>query len=174
MKTNYLKNNESIIENLIMIAAIGKNNELGKDNKLIWPLKEDLKFFRTQTIGKNIVMGYNTYISLPKILPGRNHIILTHRNIELTEQVEIYHSKEELLEKISSIKDDVYIIGGSSIYRQFINNANQMLLTEIEATCPEADAYFPSFNKNNWTSYLIDGHTENNINYKHMKYIRKR
>jgi len=162
------------LDNLILIAAIGKNNELGKDNKLIWPLKEDLKFFRDQTMGKRIVMGYNTYLSLPNTLPGRKHLILTHRNLELDKNIEIYHSKIELLEQLQNIKEDIYIIGGASIYRQFIDNANQLILTEIDAICKDADAFFPEFDKNNWNSTQIDNHTENGINYRHMKYVRKK
>jgi len=166
------KNNH--FDNLILIAAIGQNNELGKDNKLIWPLKEDLKFFRNQTMNKRIVMGYNTYLSLPKLLPGRKHLILTHRNLDLGSDVKIYHSKDEVLDTISKLDEEVYIIGGSSIYEQFINNSNTLLLTEIEATSKDADAYFPEFNKSNWTSSTIDKHTENDIKNKYIKYVRKK
>ena len=65
-----------------IIAAIGKNNELGINNELIWHLKEDLKFFKEETMGHKIVMGYNTFLSLPKLLPGRTHIVLTHHEID--------------------------------------------------------------------------------------------
>ena len=70
------------MKNVNMIAAIGKNNELGKDNKLIWNLPNDLKFFKNMTMDKEIIMGSNTFYSLPKLLPGRKHIVLTRRNIE--------------------------------------------------------------------------------------------
>lgn len=162
-----------VLDNLILIAAIGQNNELGKDNKLIWPIKEDLKFFREQTMGNRIIMGYNTFLSLPKLLPGRKHIILTHRDIKI-EGLEVYHSKEELLQAISNITDNIYVIGGESIYRQFIDNSNELLLTEIEKTCIDADAYFPQFNKDNWTRTILSEHKENDIDYKHVKYLRKK
>ncbi len=68
---------------LIIIAGIGKNRELGKNNALIWHLKEDLKFFKETTMGHKIVMGYNTYTSLPKKLPGRDPIVLTHKKIQI-------------------------------------------------------------------------------------------
>lgn len=70
---------------LIIIAAIGKNNELGKDNDLIWTSKEDMKFFRETTTGHTIVMGRNTFDSLPKVLPNRTHIVLTGQDIVLPE-----------------------------------------------------------------------------------------
>jgi dihydrofolate reductase len=164
---------KKIYNNLILIAAIGKNNELGKDNKLIWPLKEDLKFFRNQTMGNKIIMGYNTYLSLPKLLPGRKHIILTHRDTEFPKEVDVYHSKEELLQSISD-DEDIYVIGGASIYKQLIDNSSQMLLTEIDKIDTTANAYFPQFNKDNWTSIIIDSNIENGIKYKHIKYLRKK
>ncbi len=86
-----------VFDNVSMIAALGKNNELGKDNDLIWRFKEDLKFFKEYTMGKQMIMGYNTFYSLRggKPLPGRKHIVLTrnHENdIEKNEQIYIVHS----------------------------------------------------------------------------------
>ena len=70
------------MKDLIIIAAIGKNNELGLNNNLIWHLPGDMKFFKETTINKNIVMGFNTFKSLPNLLKDRHHIVLTHKNIE--------------------------------------------------------------------------------------------
>ena len=78
--------------NITLIAAIGLNYELGKDNDLIWSIPEDLKFFRENTMDKTIVMGMNTLKSLPKLLPNRKHIVLTSRNIELDSNVIVVHS----------------------------------------------------------------------------------
>ena len=87
-----------------------------------------------------IVMGYNTFKSLPKLLPGRKHIILTHRDIN-SDGVQVFHNMEELLTYLNSLDEDVYIIGGASIYEQFIPYANELLLTEIDAECFDADVY---------------------------------
>ena len=73
------------MKNITIIAAIGKNRELGKDNKLIWPIKEDLKFFKAQTMGKPVAMGMRTLESLPKLLPGRQHVVLTTKERELAQ-----------------------------------------------------------------------------------------
>ena len=73
--------------NITLIAAIGLENELGKDNDLIWHIPEDLKFFRENTMSKTIVMGLNTFNSLPRLLPNRKHIVLTRRNIEIDSSV---------------------------------------------------------------------------------------
>ena len=74
------------MKKITMIAAIGKNNELGKNNNLIWPIKEDLQFFKQQTMGKPVAMGMRTLESLPKLLPGRKHIVLTTKNPDLASQ----------------------------------------------------------------------------------------
>ena len=161
------------LSNLILIAAIGKNNELGKDNKLIWHLKEDLKFFKEQTKGKKIVMGYNTYISLPSLLEDREHIVLTHRNIEFPEEVKVYHDKQLLIEELKKLKEEIYIIGGASIYSQFIEYSDQLILTEIDSTYKEADAYFPYFDRKMWNRTLLSEKEEKGIKYKHVKYKRK-
>ena len=162
------------MNNLILIGAIGKNNELGKDNKLIWYLPDDLKFFKENTINHTIVMGYNTFVSLPKLLAKRKHIVFTTRNINFPEEVEVFHNKESVLEYIKNIDDDVYIIGGASIYKQFINDSDRMLLTEIDEYCNEADAYFPKFNKSDWIEEEISKKKYNDIEYRHVLYKRKK
>lgn len=161
------------MNNISIIAAIGKNNELGKNGKLIWHLKEDMKYFKENTIGKPIVMGINTFNSLPKLLENRKHIVLTHQNIEIP-NVKIYHSKEELLSYLKYLRQEIMVIGGASIYRQFIDIADKLLLTEIDEVDKEADAYFPRFNKDNYNKEIIKNVKESNINYKFVRYLRKK
>lgn len=159
------------MKNITMIAAVGKNLELGKNNALIWHLKEDLKFFRDQTMGKPIVMGYKTLESLPKLLPGRKHIVLTSRNLDLDPSILVVHSIDELLAAISDYSE-VMIIGGASVYKEMLAYSEKLILTEIDAEA-EADAYFPVFNKDEWNSELISVGEENNIRYKHLVYTKK-
>ena len=161
------------MNNLILIGAIGKNRELGKDNKLIWYLPGDLKFFKENTINHPIVMGYNTFISLPKLLAKRKHIVLTTRDITFPEGVEVFHNKESVLDYIKTLNKDVYIIGGASIYKEFINECDRMLLTEIDKTDKDADVYFPEFNQNDWNKTIISAHEYKDISYKHILYKRK-
>ena len=156
-----------------IIAAIGKNNELGKDNDLIWHLPEDLKFFRNTTDGKNIIMGRRTFESLPKMLPNRHHIVLSSSE-DFPKEVEVYKSLRDLLECYKDEVGEMFVIGGASIYKAFIEYADKMYLTEIEAECKEADAYFPQFNKEEWNQELLDENLENDIQYKHVLYTRKR
>jgi len=162
------------MNNLILIGAIGKNNELGKDNKLIWYIPDDLKFFKENTINHNIVMGYNTFVSLPKLLEKRRHIVLTTKNISFPDGVEVFHDKESVLKHIKNINDDVYIIGGASIYREFINESDRMILTEIDKECCDADAYYPEFDKKDWIEEEISKKEYKDIKYRHVLYKRKR
>lgn len=162
------------MKNITIIAAVGKNLELGKDNGLIWHLKEDLSFFRDQTMGKPIVMGRKTLESLPKLLPGRKHIVLTRNNTDFDSSVVVVHSKEELLEWIEDYKEEVMIIGGASIYKEMLPDADKLVLTEIDAEDKEADAYFPSFHKEEWNKTELCSHEDNNISYKHLVYTRKK
>lgn len=159
--------------NITLIAAIGKNHELGKDNKLIWSIPEDLNFFRDNTIGKPIIMGLNTLNSLPRLLPNRRHIVLTHREISLDPSIMIFHSIEELLKYLELLDEEVMVIGGAQIYAQMIEYANKMLLTEINKTA-ESDVYFPNFSQSDWNRELISSHSYKDIEYKHAVYTRKK
>ena len=160
------------MKNMTMIAAVGKNLELGKNNDLIWHLKEDMKFFREKTMGKPIIMGMKTLESLPKLLPGRKHIVLTTKNPDLDPEIIIVHSIDELLEKVANYPE-VMVIGGASVYKQLIDYSDKLLLTEIDASA-DADVYFPTFNKEEWDREVLGENEENNISYKHLVYTRKK
>ena len=159
------------MKNITIIAAVGKNYELGKDNKLIWYLPEDLKFFKEQTINKPIVMGKNTLDSLPKLLPNRLHLVLTHQNIEESDQLKVFHTKEKLLEYINNL-EEVMIIGGAKIYEEFIEYATKIILTEIDQEY-DADVYFPKFNKDEWYATELSTHIQDGVKYKHILYEKK-
>ncbi len=157
---------------ITLIAAIGKNNELGKNNQLIWHIPEDLKFFKENTINKPIVMGMNTLKSLPKLLPYRKHIVLTHQEVDLCHQIIVIHNIEELLTYIEKLNQEVMVIGGSQVYRQLIPYANKMLLTRIEQSDQDADVFFPMFDKDEWQEELLSENQYKNIKYKHLVYKR--
>lgn len=167
----------SVLDNISMIAAIGKNNELGQNNDLIWRIKEDLKSFKEYTMGKPMIMGYNTFYSLRggKPLPGRTHVVLTNNHeseIEKNEQIVIVHNMEELLEYIEEYKEEIMVIGGASIYAKMLDYTKKLILTEIDAEAP-ADVFFPNIDKNEWTDETVYESSENDISYKRKIYIRK-
>lgn len=155
-----------------IIAAIGKNRELGKDNDLIWHLKGDMKFFRETTTGHSIIMGRKTLESLPKLLPNRQHIVLSSSD-NFSSEIEHYKTLKELLESLKDKNEEIFIIGGASIYKEFIDKVDKMYLTEIDAECKNADAYFPEFNKEEWRREVLKEAEDNSIQYKHVLYKKK-
>ena len=153
-----------------IIAAIGKNNELGLNNDLIWHLPNDLKFFKEKTLNQNIVMGYNTFVSLGRVLPSRKHIVLSFEKVRLPLEVIQFNNLEDLE---NYIKDkDVFIIGGASMYKQFIDKADRLYLTEIDDT-HKADVYFPNFDKSLFDKKILGTNSDNGINYTFTLYERK-
>ena len=158
--------------NYTIIAAIGKNNELGRDNNLIWSLKKDLKFFKEKTTGHTIIMGRKTFESLPKMLPNRHHIVITRSTID-NNDVEVFNDINSLNEHFKDSNEEIFIIGGASIYKLFLPYANKMYLTHIDEECLDADAYFPEFDNNLWDSEEILSDEENNIKFKYVLYKRK-
>lgn len=158
-----------------MIAAVGKNLELGYDGHLIWRFHQDMRFFREQTMNKVIVMGRKTFESLPKLLPNRDHVVMTRQDI-LIPGVTVIHKKEELGLYLESInyQNDIMIIGGEAIYNLFLDDAEQMLLTEINDVYSKADAFFPKFNMDEWNRNVLDSCCENDIEFSHVSYTKKR
>ncbi len=161
------------MKNITLIAAIGKNLELGKDNHLIWHFREDMQFFRKHTIHKPIIMGRKTLESLPGLLPERQHIVLTKRLLEFPDEVLVMHSISDLLSHIEQCEEEFMVIGGASIYQELLPYSDTMLLTKIDAES-DADVYFPSFNKEDWDSVVLSEQEERGISYKHFVYTRKK
>ena len=155
-----------------IIAAIGKNNELGKDNNLIWHIKEDLANFKKLTMGKKIVMGANTYHSLPKKLEGRTYIILS-KSLTNIKGATIFSDFNELLDYLKSLDEEIMVIGGASIYKLFLPYADKLYLTEIDAVAT-ADVYFPIFNKNDFNIVKIENRTDDNLKYKFVEYVKEK
>ena len=161
-----------------IIAAIGKNNELGKGGTLIWSLPKDLRFFREKTRDSVIIMGRKTFNSLPKILPGRKHIILSKSNEfnkEINNEVSLVNTKEELIKICKEISQDkeIFIIGGASLYEMFIDVADKLYITHIEETDNDADVYFPNIDLEKWEKIVLANDEDNNINFSWVEYVKK-
>lgn len=154
-----------------MIAAIGKNNELGKGNDLIWHFKEDMKFFKETTTGSTVIMGRKTFESLPKALPNRRNIVISGSRDFKPENAEVVSGIKKAIE--ISDGENVFIIGGGTIYKEFLPFADKLYLTEIDACCPDAEVYFPDFDKKLYkrkklTDFEVDG-----IHFSHILYTKK-
>lgn len=154
-----------------MICAIGKNREIGFKNHLLWDLKGDMKHFVQTTKGKTVVMGQRTYDSLfIKPLPGRKNIVLTMDENFQAPGCEIFYSLESFLEKYKNTSEEIFIIGGASIYKQFIPFAQKLYLTLVD-DAPEADTYFPEYAEFNLTS-KSEAQEENGIKYQFAEFQR--
>ena len=151
-----------------IIAAIGKNRELGRGNDLIWHIKEDLKNFKNLTMGKYIVMGKNTYESLPKHLEGRKYIVLSSSLSEIENGL-LFNDFNKLLEFIKDVDEEVMIIGGASIYKLFLPFADKLYLTEIDSE-EKADVYFPDFNKEDYECNVVSTNEVDGLKYSFVIY----
>jgi dihydrofolate reductase len=148
--------------NISIVASIGKNNELGINNKLLWHLSDDLKNFKEITTGHTIVMGEKTYESIGKPLPNRRNIIITRIKDYEKAGCEVAHSPEDVL-KLTENDNEIFIIGGGQIYKLFLPIANKLYLTEVD-TSLEADTFFPKFNQDDWNLVSSTHHPKDERN----------
>lgn len=125
---------------LKIVVAIGKNREIGKDNRLLWHIPEDLLHFKNLTKNSKIIMGLNTYKSIGKALPNRINIVISDEKIE-DENIIVYDNLEKCLKE----NCDAYIIGGQSIYNQTIDYVDELHISYIDKSFRDADTFFPEF-----------------------------
>ena len=151
-----------------MIAAGGKNLELGKNNNLIWHFKEDMKFFKDTTMGHTVVMGRKTFESLPKALPGRKNIVISSNAKYQAQGATVVTSVEEALQIADN--EEIFVIGGGKIYAEFLPYADKLYLTEIDAECTDADTYFPQFNKSEYIKEIINYYDIDGVEFYHVVY----
>mgnify|MGYP001227203735 CR=1 FL=1 len=160
---------------ITIIAAVGNNNELGKDNDLIWYLPADLKRFKKRTTGHAIIMGRNTFESIGKPLPNRRTIIITRDTSYQKEGCEIVHSLEDAIALIAD-REDAFIIGGAQIYKEAMekNLVYQLDITKVYQDF-DADVFFPPIDPLVWAevsreNFLPD--EKNLFTYSFIKYRR--
>lgn len=153
-----------------IIAAVGKNLELGKNNDLIWHFKEDMRFFKETTTGHTVVMGRKTFESLPKALPNRRNIVISSNPDYVAEGAEVVTDINDIYSLAEN--DEVFILGGGKIYSRFINDADKLYLTEIDAAQPSADVYFPSFDKAEYVREVINNYCIDGVNFSHVLYSK--
>jgi len=152
-------------KNLTMIVAVGENNEIGKNNKLIWHLRDDLKRFKSLTSGHHIIMGRKTFESFPKPLPNRTHIVISRQpNYQVPEGVLVVNSIEDAIDAASS-DDQPFIIGGGEIYKQGMPYTSKIELTRVHSTFA-ADTFFPEINMKKWKEISSKVH-DNDENHNH-------
>lgn len=164
------------MKDISIIVAVAKNNAIGKDNKLLWHLSEDLKRFKKLTTGHYIIMGKNTFYSLPKRpLPNRTHIVLTDIPGEQIDDYIMAYSIEDAISKMDPVNEN-FIIGGASIYRQFLPHANKLYITWVHKSF-EADTFFPDVDEKQWKvisrENFLEPDEKNPLPYSYMIYERR-
>lgn len=160
---------------LSIIVAKGKNNIIGKENKLVWSLPADMKRFRELTTGHVIIMGRKTFESLGKILPNRKHVVFTQNPdfVVDDENVQVVHSMLEIKEYIDNDEEN-FVIGGAMIYSLLMPHVTKMYVTEINKDF-EGDTFFPKINLNIWKETRREKGTQdedNKFDYDFVTYER--
>ena len=161
---------------LSIVVAKAKNNIIGKDNKIIWHLPEDLKHFKKITTGHTIIMGRKTFESLGRVLPNRKHIIFSNTpsfNVN-EENVKVVHSLLEIQDLIEG-KEEAFVIGGAMIYNFLMPYVKKMYVTEIDKEF-EGDTFFPKIDNNIWKEISREKgikDEKNNLDYYFVTYERK-
>ena len=131
------------------IVCVDKKWGIGKNNKMLFHLPEDLKFFKEKTWGKTVVMGYNTFLSLPnrKPLPNRKNIVLSRKKNLKIDGVSVVNSAEELLSILENDTSNVFLIGGEIIYKELLNFCDEAYVTRVNAN-GNAEKFFPNIDEN--------------------------
>ena len=181
-----------------LISAIGKNREIGENNNLIFHVKDDMKFFRETTKGHKVVMGRATWESLPGKLKNRKNIVITRsdpKSLEKPAQTpttaqitpdthlgamtnpiiapdEIVSDLDSFIEANQDSEEEIFIIGGGTIYSAFLPYAKHLYLTEIDASAEDADTFFPQFDKSKYHRTIIKKGSDHGINYSIVKYTK--
>jgi dihydrofolate reductase len=162
-----------------IVVAFAKNLAIGKDNKLLWRQKADMQYFKKLTQGKTVLMGKNTYLSLPKSfrpLPNRLNIVISSgAPVESAENLQWYTSLDLALEDLKKNEEEIMIIGGAQIYKQAIEKVDTIYATEIDAIL-DADTFFPEINPEIFEKISSESHSkdaENEYDYAFVVYKRK-
>lgn len=158
-----------------IIVAVADNGAIGKDNSLLWHIREDLKYFKKVTMGCPVIMGRRTFESIGRPLPGRQNIVVSRSETHaLPEGVLPAGSLEEAVSKAEG--DEVFVIGGGQIYRQALSLADRLYVTEVHVTVEDADTFFPEIDAGQWeeeSRTALQTDAESGIEYEFVVYRRK-
>ena len=172
-----------------IIVAIADNNAIGKDNALLWHISEDLKFFRSTTVGCPVIMGRKTYESIGRPLPKRLNIIVSRKGYDAPEGVVVVDSLEEafaaasatstipsaLSSEVETSPQKCFVIGGGQIYAQAMQIADEMVITHVHTVIEDADTYFPAIDSSIWQvaeRSELKTDPESGYTFEFVKYIR--
>lgn len=129
-----------------IIVVVGKNREIGCDNRLLWDLPEDMKRFKDVTTGHTVLMGDKTFESIGRALPNRKNIVLSLDEDYVAPGCEVSHSLDDVLKEEKAKKEEVFVIGGGTVYKLALPYADKLYVTVVDDT-PKADTYFPDYSE---------------------------
>ena len=156
---------------IFLIAAVDKNLAIGKDGKIPWYIKEDLQYFQKNTLNTAMIMGRSTFDSIGKPLPDRQNIVMTRSPANREGVIEVLDAASAIKEA-KKTSNKISVIGGESIYKEFLPLASKLLITEINITVEGADTFFPEWQKQKWTEESRIISKENGIEYSFVEYLR--
>jgi len=161
------------MKEIAIIVAIAENYAIGKNNDLLWHISDDLKRFKKITSGNPVVMGKKTYFSLPlRPLPNRKNIVITDIPGEIIDNCTMAYSIDHAIEQMEEDKPN-FIIGGGSIYTQFLPLANKLYLTRVHQSF-DADVFFPKIDFNEWKKVFEEPHLDEQLPYTFQEFTRKK
>lgn len=167
-----------------IIAAVADNMAIGRDNELLWHISADMKYFRRVTMGCPIIMGYKTWLSIGRPLPGRKNIVITKSHFEAPESVvqvpdvaSAFAAAQEVnAADVQNTEGQCFIIGGAKTYERTVAQADKLYITHVHTSVPDADAFFPAIDPAIWTLQSEtppETDPENGLQYSFAVYVRK-
>ena len=153
-----------------IISAIAKNNAIGKDNDLVFHIKEDMKFFRKTTRNHTVIMGKKTWESLPGKLKDRKNLVISHTEVKDADGT--ITDLDKYIEENKESDEEIFVIGGGSIYKYMLPHSKYLYLTEVDAE-PEADIYFPEFDRKSYKKETLKTGTAGDLKFEINRYEHK-
>lgn len=147
-----------------IIVAIAENNAIGKDNKLLWHIKDDLQLFKRTTLNHVIIMGRKSYESIGRPLPKRTNVVITRSRDYQPEGVMVFHSLNDAFDHFKKTEEEVFVIGGGEIYRQSLDDAHKLHISHVHTTVEDADTFFPKVNWQDWKEVKQEDFKKNESN----------
>jgi dihydrofolate reductase len=133
-----------------IIVAMARNRAIGKDNELLWKIKDDLKLFKSSTLNHTVLMGRKSFQSIGRPLPKRHNVVVTRSKYFKAEGVEVFRSLNDALAELKQRGEDVFILGGGQIYKQSMDDADELYISHVDADIQDADTFFPEVDWNAW------------------------
>ena len=159
-----------------LIAAIAKNNAIGKDNQLLWHIKDHLQLFKKTTLNNVIIMGRKSYESIGRPLPKRTNVVITRKRDYQPEGVLVFNSLNNAFDHFRKTEAEVFVIGGGEIYRQSLDDAHVLHISHVDVSVEDADTFFPKVKWEEWRveeSETFEASDTNDFGFTYRRYLRK-